>query len=59
MSLSYNYGQKQKIGEGFFETLSQKVKGMINSVIKTIKLRSKNMDTLSKLAQKIIAGKED
>ncbi len=49
----------QKIGEGFFETLSQKVKGMINSLIKTIKLRSKNMDTLSKLAQKIIAGKDD
>jgi flagellar biosynthesis chaperone FliJ len=49
----------QKIGEGFFETLSQKVKGMINSLIKTIKLRSKNMDTLSKLAQRIVSGKED
>jgi hypothetical protein len=49
----------QKIGEGFFETLSQKVKGMINSLIKTIKLRSTNMDTLSKLAQRIVSGKED
>jgi flagellar biosynthesis chaperone FliJ len=49
----------QKLDEGFFETLSQKVKGMINSLVKTIKLRSKNMDTLSKLAQRIVSGKED
>jgi hypothetical protein len=49
----------QKLGEGFFESLSQKVKGMINSLVKTIKLRSKNIDTLSKLAQRIVSGKED
>lgn len=49
----------QKLGEGFFETLSQKVKGMLSTLVKTIKLRSKNMDTLSQLAQRIISGKED
>jgi phage terminase large subunit-like protein len=49
----------QKISEGFFETLSQKVKGMINALVKTIKLRSKNMDTLSRLAERIVSGKED